>query len=146
MGIFSKTNKQSESKASATVIGEGTFIRGGIETTGSIFVDGKFEGVIVAGESLTIGKTGEVIGDIKTKTLTVSGMLDGLIDAEDVNILQSGKILGKMQYQNLSIDKNGIFEGEGKMKNSTLVSKYKSIDIKEEDLKISKVQELIEEA
>ncbi len=139
MGIFSKTNKQSESKASATVIGEGTFIRGGIETTGSIFVDGKFEGVIVAGESLTIGKTGEVIGDIKTKTLTVSGMLDGLIDAEDVNILQSGKILGKMQYQNLEIEKNGIFEGEGKMKNSTSVSQYKKLEN-------IKTQELIEEA
>ena len=128
MGIFSRTNKQPESKVGTTVISEGTFIRGGIDTAGSIFIDGKFEGVIVAGESLTIGKTGEVIGEVRTKVLTVSGMLDGLINVENVNILESGKILGKMQYQNLSIEQNGIFEGEGKMKNSTLTSQYKTID------------------
>lgn len=138
MGIFSKTNKQPESKTGTTVISEGTFIRGGIDTAGSIFIDGKFEGVIVAGESLTIGTTGKVIGDIKAKVLTVSGMLDGLIDVEEVNILETGKILGKMQYQNLIIEKNGIFEGEGKMKNSTLTSQYKKI-------KKNKIQELIEE-
>ena len=131
MGIFSKTNKQPKSEIGTTVISKGTFIRGGIDTAGSIFIDGKFEGVIVAGESLTIGKTGEVVGEVRTKVLTVSGMLDGLINVENANILESGKILGKMQYQNLSIEQNGIFEGEGKMKNSTLTSQYKSIDTSE---------------
>ncbi len=145
MGIFGKTNKQSKSKTGTTIISDGTFIKGGIDTAGDLFCDGKFEGMISA-NSITIGKTGEIIGNINVKYLTVSGLIDGVISADDVNILESGKVLGKMQYQNLSIDKNGIFEGEGKMKNSTLVSKYKSIDIKEEDLKISKVQELIEEA
>ncbi len=128
MGIFGSNNKQSKSKAGTTVISSGTFIRGGIDTTGSIFIDGKVEGVIVAGESLTIGKTGEVIGEVRAKKLTVSGMLDGLINVDEANILESGRILGKMQYQNLVIEKNGIFEGEGKMKNSTMSSKYKAID------------------
>ncbi len=128
MGIFSSTNKQSKSKASTTVISEGTLIRGGIDTAGSIFIDGKFEGIIVAGESLVIGKTGEVIGEVRAKTLTVSGSLDGLINVEEVSILESGKILGKMEYANLLIEKNGVFEGEGKMKNSTSTSQYKKLD------------------
>ncbi len=138
MGIFSKTNKQTEPETGTTVISEGTFIRGGIDTAGSIFIDGKFEGVIVAGQSLTIGITGEVIGEVKAKTLTVSGTLDGLIDVEESNILATGKVLGKMQYVNLIIEKNGVFEGEGKMKNSTLTSQYKTIDKQPK-------QELIEE-
>lgn len=127
MGIFSKNDKQAAHKTGTTVISAGTFIRGGIETTGSIFIDGKFEGVVVAGESLTIGKNGEVIGEVRVKTLTVSGLLDGLINVEDANILTTGKILGKMQYQKLIIEENGVFEGEGKMKNSNLTSQYNSV-------------------
>ena len=138
MGVFGKNDKQSKLQANTTVISEGTFIRGGIDTAGSVFIDGKFEGVIVAGESLTVGKTGEVIGEVRSKYLTVSGIVDGLIDIEEANILESGKILGKMQYQNLIVEKNGVFEGEGKMKNSTLTSQYKKIE-KTSD------QELIEE-
>jgi cytoskeletal protein CcmA (bactofilin family) len=129
MGIFSKSNKQSSATLdSTTVISEGTFIKGGIDTSGSVFIDGKFEGAILAANSLTIGKTGEVIGKIKVGTLTVSGLLDGIINAEDVSILESGRILGTMQYQNLIIEKNGVFEGKGTMKNSILTSQYKSIE------------------
>ncbi len=138
MGIFSKNDKQSKPKIGATIISDGAFIRGGINTAGDVFCDGKFEGMISA-QSLTIGKTGEIIGNINVKHLIVNGLVDGIINAEDINILESGKVLGKMQYQNIAIDKNGIFEGEGKMKNSTLVSKYKSIEE-------PKFQELIEEA
>ncbi len=127
MGIFNKDDKQPTRQAGTTVISSGTFIRGGIDTAGSVFIDGKFEGVIVAGESLTIGKTGEVIGEVRVKNIVVSGLLDGMIDVEDIHILETGKVLGKMQYQNMVIEKQGIFEGEGKMKNSNLSSKYKSL-------------------
>jgi len=129
MGIFDKSNKRSSSSSnSTTVISEGTFIKGGIDTAGSIFCDGKFEGAILATNALTIGKAGEVIGKIKVSTLTVSGLLDGIIEAEDVTILETGRILGTMQYTNLVIEKNGIFEGQGTVKNSTLTSKYCGID------------------
>ena len=128
MGIFNNNDKQTVQQAGTTVISDGTFIRGGIDTAGSIFIDGKFEGVIVAGESLTIGKTGEVVGEVRVKNIVVSGLLDGMVDVEDAHILETGKVLGKMQYQNLVIEKLGIFEGEGKMKNSNLVSKYKGVE------------------
>ncbi|VAY86230.1 hypothetical protein MNB_ARC-1_889 [hydrothermal vent metagenome] len=77
---------------------------------------------------MTIGKTGEVVGKIKVGKLTVSGLLDGIINAEDVSVLETGKILGTMQYQTLVIEQNGIFEGQGTLKNSILKSQYKSIE------------------
>ena len=148
MGIFNKDDKQSVQKTGTTIISDGTFIRGGIDTAGSVFVDGKFEGVVVAGESLTIGKTGEVIGEVRVKNIVVSGLLDGIIDVEDVHILETGKVLGKMQYQNMIIEKHGVFEGEGKMKNSNLSSKYKGLQkfspneqiIQKEDIKIEEIE------
>jgi cytoskeletal protein CcmA (bactofilin family) len=129
MGIFDKSNQQSSATSNGTtIISDGTFIKGGIDTTGSIFCDGKFEGAILAANSLTIGKTGEIIGRIKVSTLTVSGLLDGIIEAEDVTILETGKIIGTMQYTNLVIEKNGVFQGQSNVKNSMLTSKYATID------------------
>ncbi len=138
MGIFNTDDKQSAPQTGTTVISDGTFIRGGIETIGDVFCDGKFEGAISA-NSLTIGKSGEIIGNVTVKTLNVSGVVDGIINADDVNILESGRVIGKLQYTHLAIDKNGVFEGEGKLKNSTNTSQYQS-------LAEPQFQELIEEA
>jgi len=134
VGIFSKTNKQPESQTGTTVINSGTTFKGMIDTKGSIFIDGRFEGIIIATQDVTIGKNGEVLGEIRSKVLTVNGLIDGLFDVEQVNILGFGKVIGKMQYDELIIEQNGIFEGEGKKKNSTLSSKYNKLEINEHHL------------
>ncbi len=131
MGIFSKVSKRSEQQDGTTVINSGTSFKGMIDTKGSIFIDGRFEGIIVATQDVTIGKNGEVLGEIRSKVLTVNGMIDGLFDVEQVNILGFGKVIGKMQYDELLIEQNGVFEGEGKKRNSTLTSKYNKLEINE---------------
>ncbi len=130
MGIFSKSNKKTKSNHGTTIISKGTTIKGGIETEGSVFIDGRFEGIIVAEKSVNIGKTGEVLGEIKTKDLIVNGLVDGMFDIQNITILETGKVIGKMQYDELVIEKNGIFDGIGKQKNSTLDSKYNKLEIK----------------
>ncbi|MCD4757020.1 MAG: polymer-forming cytoskeletal protein [Arcobacteraceae bacterium] len=131
MGIFSKASKRSEQQDGTTVINSGTSFKGMIDTKGSIFIDGRFEGIIVATQDVTIGKNGEVLGEIRSKVLTVNGLIDGLFDVEQVNILGFGKVIGKMQYDELLIEQNGVFEGEGKKRNSTLTSKYNKLEINE---------------
>lgn len=131
MGIFNKANKKPTEQAGTTVISNGTTMKGMVDTKGSIFIDGRFEGIIVAGEDVTIGKNGEVLGEIRAKVLTVNGMIDGLFDVGQVNILGSGRVIGKMQYNELTIEQNGIFEGEGKKKNSTMCSQYNKLEVKE---------------
>ncbi len=129
MGIFNKTNKKPTKQTGTTVISSGTTLKGMIDTKGSIFIDGRFEGIIVATEDVTIGKNGEVLGEIRAKVLTVNGMIDGLFDVDQVNILGSGRVIGKIQYDELLIEQNGIFEGEGKKKNSTMLSQYNKLDL-----------------
>ncbi len=126
MGFFSKSDKSPNT--GATIIAQGTLMKGGIETKGSVYIDGRFEGMISSESSIVVGKTGEFIGEIKSKSLTVNGMVDGIIHAEDVVILGEGKVIGRMQYQSLSIEPNGIFEGEGRVKDSTLTSKYEKLN------------------
>ena len=141
MGIFNKANQKSTEKTGTTVISNGTTLKGMIDTKGSIFIDGHFEGIIVATEDVTIGKNGEVLGEICAKALTVNGIVDGLFDVSQINILESGRVIGKIQYDELLIEQNGIFEGEGKKKNSTISSKYNKLEIK----KTEQIETQIEE-
>jgi len=39
--------------------------------------------------------------------------------------------VGKIKYDDLIIEQNGIFEGEGKKKNSTTSSKYNKLEVRE---------------
>ena len=130
MGFFSKSNKQTEEKSGATVIAKGTYIIGGISTEGTVHIDGKFEGVILEADIISIGKTGEVIGDIKANNLIVSGLFDGKIDCNEVHILATGKVIGEIKYNDLIIDGDGKFEGNGIRKGSTLKSNYHTIENK----------------
>jgi cytoskeletal protein CcmA (bactofilin family) len=127
MGIFNKTNQETKQQASSTIIADGVFIRGKIETTGSIYINGKFEGEANVGETLTVGKTGEFIGNITCKNLIVNGIIDGITNAENIHILEIGKVYGNIQYNNLEIEKNGIFEGQGKRNNSDFKSRYNNL-------------------
>ena len=129
MGVFNKSNRGSAS-GGATVVAAGTCIIGGISTKGTVHIDGKFEGVILEADSITIGPDGEVIGDIKANNLTVNGLFDGKIDCNEVQILAEGKVIGEMRYNELVIDPKGKFEGRGIRKNSELKSRYNEIEQK----------------
>jgi len=129
VGIFGKNDKQPTQQTGTTVIDSGTTFKGMIDTKGSIYIDGRFEGILVASNDVTVGKNGEVLGEIRSNILTVNGTIDGLFEVDQVNILGSGKVIGKMQYNELTIEQNGVFEGEGKKKNSTLTSKYNKLEI-----------------
>lgn len=129
MGVFNKSNKGSTPDG-ATVVAAGTCIIGGISTKGTVHIDGKFEGVILEADVISIGESGEVIGDIKANNLVVNGLFDGKIDCNEVQILADGKVIGEMRYNELVIDPKGKFEGRGIRKNSELKSRYNEIEQK----------------
>lgn len=129
MGVFSKTN-QGSTEAGATVIAKGTCIIGGISTEGTVHIDGKFEGVILEADEISIGKTGEVIGDIKANHLVVSGLFDGKIDCNVIQILSTGRVIGDIAYHDLVIEEYGKFEGRGVRKDSEVKSRYNEIENK----------------
>ena len=130
MGLFAKSNKKTQKTTGATIIAKGTSIIGGIDTSGTVHIDGKFEGVILEADIVSIGETGEVIGDIKANNLIVSGLFDGKIDCNEVQILSTGRVIGEIKYDNLVIEPNGKFEGNGIRKGSTLTSSYNNIENK----------------
>ena len=129
MGVFGKADKGS-TQAGATVIAKGTCIIGGISTEGTVHIDGKFEGVILEADAISIGKTGEVVGDIKANHMVVSGLFDGKIDCNVIQVLSTGKVIGDITYMDLIIEEDGKFEGRGVRKDSELTSRYDEIENK----------------
>jgi cytoskeletal protein CcmA (bactofilin family) len=95
------------------IIGEGSVFEGKFFVSGSIRIDGKFAGEIKTNDQLIIGPTGKVKTDITARSVTVAGVLIGNINAlEEVNLVQSGKILGNIKTPRLNVEEGVISQGE----------------------------------
>jgi len=95
------------------VIGEGSIFEGKFYVQGSIRIDGKFFGEIKTNDQVFIGTSGKVRTDITARKVTVAGVLIGNIHAlEEVDLLQSGKILGNIKTPKLNVEEGVISHGE----------------------------------
>jgi len=95
------------------VIGEGSVFDGKFYVSGSILIEGKFQGDIKTDDQVVVGPTGKVKTDIKAKKVTIAGTIIGNISAtEEVNLLQSGKVLGNIITPKLTVEPGVLTEGK----------------------------------
>ena len=110
--LFNNTKTQSKIE---TIIGPGTELEGNIHTNESVRVDGKIKGEISA-ESVFVGESGAVLGDISANNVTISGRVKGNVSAASVlELLPSGQVLGDIRTNKLIISDGGSFEGNCQM-------------------------------
>jgi len=81
---------------------------------GNITIDGQVKGNIdVHGDSVTIGRKGQVEGEIIARDAMVSGRMNGKIAAlESVNIACSADFCGEVKAGQISIDDGAFFNGK----------------------------------
>lgn len=89
----------------------------------NLYIDGEFEGTINSKKLVTIGKSGKVCGEIHTHHLVVQGLVEGSVDANRLEIMAAGKVLGSIVSSELIIEAQGHFEGESKIKNKEMKNK-----------------------
>ena len=117
MALMGGSDKKSAHKdAGATIISSGTKIKGDINITSSLHIDGEIEGTIKSNNMITIGAKGKVQGDITAKNFIVNGSFEGTVESDTVEILSKGQIKGTLVYTNLTVEKGGNFEGDSKRK------------------------------
>lgn len=121
MAIFTSDDKQSNGVAAqkagaATIIAQGTRIKGNITTDCHLHIDGEFEGKIDSKNTVMIGKNGQVDGEVYANKLVISGKLKGLTESDTVEISSQGRFEGVITSTELVIEKKGIFIGESKIK------------------------------
>ena len=93
-----------------SVIGPDVTIRGNIEATVDLHVDGRVIGDIACA-SLVQGEGSRIEGEVKAETARFSGDVDGRIEAKNLVVLKSAKITGDVSYETLTIEQGAEVDG-----------------------------------
>ena len=121
MAIFTNgdsPNSGAKPDSSTTIITAGSMIKGEMNLSCNLYVDGEFEGAIHSKKEVNIGKNGRIKGDVNTQRLGVQGYIEGSINAARVEIKAQGRVSGTIESSELVIEAKGIFEGNSVVKGS----------------------------
>ncbi len=116
MGIFDKTNQCTVPASETTIIASGAKVEGIFHCQTRLHVDGEVVGKVLSESIVIIGKQGKVSGEIHASRLIINGLFEGNADCDNVEVLEGGKLIGKVVSKELSIEAKAIFEGECKIK------------------------------
>lgn len=111
-----------------TVIGKDSNFTGKVEVSSSLRVDGKVKGEIVSQETVVIGPTGVVEGNITSKSCVIAGRVIGNVSAPDKVELQAKSLLqGDLKTKGLVIEQGAVFQGSCTMREGDSASKKESV-------------------
>ena len=110
-----QNNSQTELNA---LLGKGSSFEGKLTFEGTVRIDGRFKGQILANDILIIGDEGVVEGEITVGELICSGTVRGVIrTARSAEFLAPGKIEAELFTAQLRVERGVIFDGNIHMKN-----------------------------
>lgn len=98
-------------------------LSGDLENKGDLQIDGFIEGNVIS-DSLTIGETGQVKGNVVAKDLCIMGTVTGTIHAGSLVVNGKAQIDGDIYYESIQIQ-------EGASLNVSLAKKSFEGDIKQ---------------
>ena len=96
-----------------SVIGEGSSFEGKFYISGSLKIDGKFEGDIRTEDTLIIGETGKIkTNNVSAREVVMAGVMLGDISAkEEVRLTGNGKMLGDISAPTVNISRGVVYKG-----------------------------------
>ena len=104
---------KTESSNELNLVGIGTVLEGKIRTPGSIRIDGKVIGEISAAQSIAVGPSGDLEGNMTAKNITIGGKIKGTVQAQEKLVLESkASLRGDIRAAKLVIDEGAVFDGK----------------------------------
>jgi cytoskeletal protein CcmA (bactofilin family) len=115
--MWTKARKPAAARSDLTAfIDEGSEIEGKYTFTGTVMVNGKFQGEIQSPDTLIIGEKGVVNANVRAGTLIVSGELVGNVIAGDRVELKGGaRVFGDIEAPVVVVEEGVLFEGHCRM-------------------------------
>lgn len=111
-----ETSNSLKSSNELNFLGEGTYVEGVIETKGSLRIDGKVKGAVKAEDTLTIGSSGLVMGEVQARSVILGGKIEGNIKVSEKLVLEAkSTLVGNLKTKNLVIDEGAVFQGKSDM-------------------------------
>jgi len=95
---------------------EGSEIEGKYTFTGTVLLNGKFQGEIASPDTLIIGERGVVNATVRAGTLVVNGELVGNVHAsERVELTGKARVFGDLESPVIVLEEGVMFEGHCRM-------------------------------
>ena len=95
------------------LIGNGTTVKGDIESNGDIRIDGHLIGSLKSNGKVVIGQTGVMEGDLNCKQAEISGVVKGNIITDELTALKStSKVEVDLTTKQLLIEVGAQFTGK----------------------------------
>jgi cytoskeletal protein CcmA (bactofilin family) len=119
--MFTNTNNNDKmnntnNKESINIIGQGTIVKGDINSTGDLRVDGTLKGSINTEGKLVLGQKGHIEGDVICQNADVSGKIDAKITVSSLlSLKETAKLNGDIITSKLSIEPGATFTGSCSM-------------------------------
>ena len=93
-------------------MGEDTVFNGLLNYSGTVRIDGKFEGQVITEDTLIIGETGHLMAEISAGIIICMGYVEGnLMASQKIEIHSTSKVVGNIKSPALNIELGGVFDG-----------------------------------
>ena len=108
-----REQEDKSSESGSTIIGPSLSIKGEITGEGDLTVQGQVEGTIdFKNGNVSIGRTGCIKADIKGKSITIEGEVEGnLLGEKKIVLRPSGRVLGDMRAPAINLEEGAKFKG-----------------------------------
>jgi cytoskeletal protein CcmA (bactofilin family) len=126
MGIFSGKGAPGSpaEPAGLSIISVGLTIRGDLESSGTVKVEGTVEGSVLAKHQVLVAKGGLVRGDIMARETVVGGEVHGSISADERVEVQAGAAVhGDITTRRISVSEGARLNGQVRMGEAAAESK-----------------------
>ena len=103
-------------------------IKGSVKFRSELIIDGDVEGTIDSVGRLTVGRNGHIRGEVRTRSVTVHGTVDGNLTADERCELRSGCTLrGDIETSRLVVDENANFIGNAEIAMQDYLSELRGV-------------------
>ena len=109
------TSKDGRSPAQMPIestIGPNTHIQGNVQGDGGLRIDGVVEGTIELTGNLVVTESAKVLAEIKANNVSVAGAIQGNIEANRIEILDTGRVWGDLTIKSLLINEGAYLRGQ----------------------------------
>lgn len=98
-------------------MGPETFFEGTLTYTGAVRLDGRFKGTIRTDDTLIVGETGRIEGELYVGIAIIQGEVTGnVFGKERVELHHPGKMTGNITAPIVIMDEGAVFDGNCKMR------------------------------
>ena len=100
-----------------TIIGQSTTIKGSLSSSGSLRIDGQFDGDVNTTGDLIVGETARIKAQINVRNAVIAGTITGNMDvSEKLELYPTARVIGDLKVGTLIVGEGAVFKGNCEMK------------------------------